>query len=118
MAGLRSSKTIGEEVVFLGGGLGQFVGRRLMADGHIYLHVARSRAGRTDKATGNHRSWKSRLVPIEIKLIARFATGQGHGMGCALRSAGEDLHSLGNADMHLGGESIVWKPVVGNHREA
>ena len=59
-AGFRLAEGVGEEVEFLGGGLGKLVCRRLVADGEVDLHIAGARRNGRHKAAGNHGARESR----------------------------------------------------------
>ena len=62
--GFRRAEAVGEEVEFLGGGLGQLIAGGLVADGEIDLHVAGTRGERAKITAGDHgareiRAWSS-----------------------------------------------------------
>ena len=90
-----------------------------MARCQVDLHVAGSGRNRLCVAAGNHRAGKATLGPVKVVLVAGLAAGQSDRFGPALATAGEDLHSLRHANVHLGGEAAgqctgqracYWKP--------
>ena len=78
--GFRRAEAVGEEVVFLGGGLGELVAGCLVADGEVDLDVAGAGCERAQIAAGDDGAGEAGLVPVEVELVAGLAVGEGDGM--------------------------------------
>ena len=101
VARLQLSEVVGEEVELLCRRLCQLVGGGLMAYGQVHLHIAGAHGCGANESPGNHCAGKSRLLPIEVELVARLAAAQGDRFCGSLGTAGKDLHALGHADVHF-----------------
>ena len=105
-AAFRHPEVLGKKGELASRGLGHLVGGLLVAGRHVHLGTAGAGRNRVLIAAGDHRARESRLLPFEVKLLAGFAAGQGDGLRLALTAACQHLHSLGNADVHLGGKTV------------
>ena len=74
------AEAVGEEVVFLGSGLGELVAAGLMGDGEIDLDVAGAGGERADVAAGDDGAGEAGLGPVEVVLVAGLAVGEGDGL--------------------------------------
>ena len=96
----------------------ELVAGGLVADGEVDLDVASADGEWVNEAAGDDSAGEAGLRPVEVVLAAGLSVGEDDLLGSAEAAAGNDAHTLRDADVHLGGEAIGhkaggWEPASG-----